>query len=234
MWLVIFLWGAAGVAVAADNPADMPQAPASSTEPASDPKPLSAQALAACEAAVSESLRTLRGPGVQRIEFIQGQPTTVSPQDEEVPLKGSGRYAKGGATDAAAVPFSYGCNYSVRTGKTNGVVLSDGKEAAANRSSARARGAGAGPAWQPDLARLSPEACEAAVAAVLKRKHPRVGRIAFDADSRQLKPAAQPERTWLQGQGGVQRAPGMAKSVLTYRCEFDDRSGALVDVQAGE
>lgn len=230
--LALCLLGATRVAISAPPSAEAPEpgassapAPASASEPSGDKKPLSAQALTACEAAVSDSLRTLRGPDVQRIEFSPGAPVIVSPHDEEVPLKGTGRYANGSAK--AAVSFSYGCNYNVRTGKTNGVVIGDAKAAVARRQSE-------GQAWQPDLSHLSPQACEAAVASLLKNRHPRVGRIAFDAESRQLKPATKPERTLLQGQGGVQRAPGMQAEAFTYRCEFDNRSGALADVQASE
>ncbi len=233
--LVMCLLGASRVAVAAD-PAEMPKtaaSSASSTEPAVDKKPVSTLAVEACQAAVTDSMRSLRGSGVQRIEFDRRQPVIVPPQDEEVPLKGTGRYVNGSAK-GAGVPFTYGCNYNVRTGKTNGVVISDGKDATPSRSSKRNKAAGDGTAWQPDLTRLSPEACEAAVAGVLKNKHPRVGRIAFDAQSRKLKPADNVERTLLQGQGGVQRAPGMPAEEFTYRCEFDNQSGALADVQSSD
>lgn len=228
MLLVVCLLDASGVVLAANAPAEAPApAAAAASEPVADKKAVSAQAVQACEAAVSDSLRTLRGPGVQRIEFDHGRAVLVSPQDDEAPLKGTGRYA--GAK--GAMPFTYGCNYNLRTGKTNGVVIGDSK-AAVGHAPAPVRGQGGN--WQPDLERLSPEACEAAVAAALKNKHPRVSRIAFDAQSRQLKPAADPERTWLQGQGGVQRAPGMHAVVFTYRCEFDNRSGALADVQSSD
>lgn len=234
MLLVMCLLGVTRFSVAASDVAEpaAPAASALSTEPAADERPLPARAIEACEAAVTDNLRALRGP-VQRIDFDRGRPV-VLPKDEEVPLRGAGRYASGSAKGAgASVQFTYGCNYNVRTGKTNGVVISDSKEAA-SRSTARKVAGADGNAWQPDLARLSPEACEAAVAGVLKNKYPRVGRIAFDAESRKLKPAASPERTLLQGQGGVQRAPGMAAAAFTYRCEFDERSGALADVQASE
>ncbi|MES2889930.1 MAG: hypothetical protein V4739_18195 [Pseudomonadota bacterium] len=242
MLLVMCLAGATPVAVVAADPVEAPAARASSMPmptpvptpvpeaAAGDRKVLSAQALDACEAAVTDSLNTLRGPGVQRIEFNRSQPVVIARQDEEVPLKGSGRYANRSAK-GAAVPFTYACNYNVRTGKTNGVVISDSQAATAGRSATAGDGAGDGRPRQPDLARLSPEACEAAVAAALKNRHPRVGRIAFDAQSRQLKASATPERTLLQGQGGVQRAPGMAAAAFTYQCEFYDRSGALVDTQ---
>lgn len=210
-----------------------PSMPTPEAAAAGAKKVLSAQALEACEAAVTDSLGTLRGPNVQRIEFNRGQPVAVTPQDEEVPLKGTGRYASRN-TKGSVVPFSYACNYIVRTGKTNGVVISDSKEASVGRPSMAGKGASEGPAWQPDLARLSPESCEAAVAVLLKDRHPRVGRIAFDAQTRQLKASATPERTLLQGQGGVQRAPGMDAAAFTYQCEFYDRSGALVDAQARE
>jgi hypothetical protein len=87
--------------------------------------------------------------------------------------------------------------------------------------------------WQPDLTNVSPEACESAVAAVLKDRHPRVGRIVFGSESRQLQPAAN-ARVGLLGQGAVQPAPGMNSVPFNYRCEIDPRSGRVLQAQASE
>ena len=87
--------------------------------------------------------------------------------------------------------------------------------------------------WQPDLTHVSPEACESAVAAVLKDRHPRVGRIVFGSESRRLQPAAN-ARIGLQGKGAVQPAPGMNALPFDYRCEIDPRNGRVLQAQASE
>jgi hypothetical protein len=87
--------------------------------------------------------------------------------------------------------------------------------------------------WQPDIVNLSTEACEAGVAAALKSKHPRVGRIAFGSDSRQLRPSAN-GGTRLEGQGGVERALGMSSIPFSYRCEYDTRTSKFLSAQVNE
>ena len=87
--------------------------------------------------------------------------------------------------------------------------------------------------WQPDLSNVSPEACEAATAAALKQKYPRVSRIAFGSDTRRLQPAPN-DHVGLEGQGALQRAPGMNSAPFKYRCEFEPRSGKIVQVQTSD
>ena len=100
------------------------------------------------------------------------------------------------------------------------------------RETGRERAAGE-PAWQPDLSRFSPDACEAATAAALKDKHPRVGAISFDAGTRALQPAPN-DHTQLEGRGALVRAPGMLAAPFSYRCEFEPASGKVVGVQTRE
>lgn len=180
--------------------------------------PVPGDAAQACESSVIDDLQELRGKDAQQIEFVGAQRSITPAQGAaETSVKGAGRYAGG-------TPFTYSCTYNSQTRKTSGVVIRD--------KGGSARPARPEAVWQPDLTRLSPEACETAVAAVLKVQHPRVGHIAFGSDSRQLKPAANGERTSLEGQGGVERAPGMSKVPFGYRCEFDHRSGQLISATA--
>ena len=171
-----------------------------------------------CESAVAETVRRMRGRDAQEVQFV-GAKRALSPASdgEETGVKGEGRYR---GVARGVVPFSYSCAFNTKTGATNGVVF---KETGATLGSAEAL-------WQPDLANLSPEACEAATAAALKDKHPRVGRIVFDSGSRALRPAPN-ARTRLEGQGAVERASGMNAVPFSYSCEIEARSGKVLSVQ---
>jgi hypothetical protein len=185
-------------------------------------QPAPNQASDRCEAAVAETIGTMRGRAAHEIQFI-GAKRTLSPAvgDEEIGVKGEGRYA---TADGASVPFSYSCAFNAKTGEASGAMF-------------RELGGGARPsaekAWQPDLANLSPEACESATASALKDKHPQLGRLLFDPQTRQLKPAPN-ERISLEGRGALQRALGMNAIPFSYRCEFETRSGRLVQVQTSD
>jgi len=170
-----------------------------------------------CEAAVTETIQRIRGRDAREVEFVAARRALAPPVDEEIGVKGEGRYRKAGAT----VPFSYSCAFNARTGATSGVMF---REAGAP---------GADAPWQPDLGQVSPEACESAVAAVLKGKHPRVDRIVFGSETRRLEPAPN-ARIGLAGQGALQRAPGMHSAPFSYRCEFDPQSGKVLHAQASE
>jgi hypothetical protein len=173
-----------------------------------------------CESAVADTVRRLRGRDAHEVEFLSARrvllPTGAA---DETAVKGEGRYR---AARGAATSFAYSCAYDARTGATSGVVLRE-----VGTASARA------PAWEPDLTAIVPEACETAAASALKRKYPRVARIAFGSDSRQLSPAER-DLTSLEGRGAVQRAPGMHSVPFRYRCEIDTRSGEVVSVQTAD
>ncbi len=171
-----------------------------------------------CEAAVAETVKHMRGDDARQVQFTRAQRSVLPPVDEETEVKGEGTYRGGGA----ARGFSYSCAYNLKSGTTSGIVFRDHGAAQAQASAEKA--------WQPDLASLSPEACEAAVAQVLKGKFPRVGRIAFGSDSRKLRPAGNAQ-TGLEGQGSVERAPGMNLMPFDYRCEFEARTGKLVSAR---
>ena len=168
-----------------------------------------------CEAAVTETVKHMRGDDARQVQFNRAKQVVAPPVDEETDVKGEGAYR--GSTSAAR-PFSYSCAYNIKAGTTSGVVF---------RDLGPARPDGAEAAWQPDLSTLSPEACESAVASVLKGKYPRVGRIAFGSDSRRLRPAPN-GRSGMSGQGSVERAPGMSLIAFDYQCEFESRTGKVV------
>jgi len=178
-----------------------------------------ADAAERCEEAVAETVRRMRGPRAHEVQFV-GTKRRLSPTlGDETGVKGEGLYR--GAT--GSVNFTYSCAYNTATGATSGVVFRDFGRIAG----------GTDAAWQPDLTHISPEACEAATAAALKEKYPRVGRIVFGSDSRRLLPGAN-DNTSLEGQGAVQRAPGMNAIPFTYRCEFQTRNGEIVSVRTSE
>jgi hypothetical protein len=177
----------------------------------------SAKAVERCETAVAETVRRMRGPAAQELQFSPTKRKLAPTQDDETSVRGEGRYS---SRSNGTYPFTYSCAYNSKVGTTSGVVFRE-------TGSGLAR---AEPAWQPDLSYLSPSACEGASAADLKQKFPRVARIAFDSDSRQLAPAAD-DLTLLAGQGAVQRAPGMQAEPFSYRCEINARNGNIVSVQ---
>jgi hypothetical protein len=174
-----------------------------------------------CENAVAETVRRMRGRNAQEVTFVGSKRTlSAMSDDDETSVKGAGHY-RGAA--GGAMPFTYTCAFNAKTGSASGVLIRD-------RGTARAE---AENPWQPDLTHLSPEACEVATATLLKEKYPRVGRIAFGSDSRQLRPAPN-DRTSLEGQGAVVRAPGMHSVPFSYRCEVETRSGKVVAVRTSE
>lgn len=170
-----------------------------------------------CEAAVAESIQKSRGEDAQQVQWISPKRTTA-PQDPSS-IKGQGRYL--GA--AGTIPFTYSCTLNPDTGELAGVVFSDAREPREPLPSAEKP-------WQPDLTRLSPEACETATAAALKKQITRVGHIVFSSGARQLKPAPK-GHTYLHGTGTLERVPGMNPSPFSYRCEMETGTGKFLNVQ---
>jgi hypothetical protein len=179
-----------------------------------------AKATEQCEAAVAETVRRLRGRDAQEVQFVASKRALAAMTDDETGVKGEGRY-RGAA--GRSVSFNYSCAFNAKNGTTSGVVLREVGAAAA----------GAEKAWQPDMTHVSPQACESAVAAALKDKHPRLGRVAFGSDTRRMRPAAN-NIVLLEGRGAVERAPGMNSIPFSYACEVDTRNGKVVGVQTSE
>lgn len=177
----------------------------------------------ACEEAVIRTVQQLRGARAQVVEFSAVKRDATRKSERETTLRGQGRYHAG--SGGAAQPFRYSCVYDADTGLASGVVLRDGGGPPAPRARERP--------WEPDMTRLSPEACETAAAASLKRRYPAVGAITFATDTRQLRPAAE-GRTSLEGQGRMARAPGLNLVRFNYRCELEARSGKLLSAETGE
>lgn len=175
-----------------------------------------------CEAAVATAIREARGKGVHDVQFDSARRVMSPGDNEEIGVKGEGHYR--GAAGSTA--FSYSCAFSGSTGRTSGVLFRETGRVAG------AAGSGAA-AWQPDLVNLNPRACETAVAALLKQRHPRVTGIQFEADTRRLS-AADEGRTAMEGGGRLQRAPGMAAQGFDYRCDFERGSQRIAKVDAAE
>jgi hypothetical protein len=210
----------ASAAVSAQTPAPAPS-PASGADGS---KVVGARADAAkagdqCETAVAELVRRMRGRDAQEVQFV-GTKRALSPgTDDETGVRGEGRYRGSGRS----MPFTYSCTFNTGTGLTSGVVFRDTGAAAAAAAATEKP-------WQPDLTNLSPEACESAAAASLKDRHPRVSRVTFGSDSRQMRPGPN-DHLLLEGRGAVERAPGMNAIPFTYRCEVETRRGRVVAVQ---
>jgi hypothetical protein len=170
-----------------------------------------------CEDAVASAVERVRGKDAHDVQFL-GAKRAITTDSDDIGVKGEGRYRRG----AAAIPFTYSCAFNTRTGGTSGVVFKEapGAEVAEAKP------------WQPDITNVSPDACETAVAALLKDQHPRVAGIAFRSDTRRLQPAPG-ARVGLEGQGTLQRAPGMNPNPFRYRCEFDP-SGKVVTARAAD
>lgn len=179
----------------------------------------SARAVERCEASVVDTLRQLHGRA-EGVQFLPAQRAPALDDEADVAVKGSGRYRRGNGSST----FTYSCTYNLKTAAASGVVL---REAAPGNAAAVPEAA-----WQPDLSRVSPEACESAVARLLKDKHPRVANIVIDPGTRRLEPGAEDARALrLVGLGAVQRAPGMNAVPFSYECDFDARRGQLVGVR---
>ena len=196
-----------------------PCAGASAAEPAAPPKEGKR-----CEDAVGETSQTTSGKIATKTSVTEPKRSITATGEDELSVKGEGRYL---GANGNVVPFGYSCAYNSRSGETSGAAFRELSATAAARPAPDGRNA----PWQPDLAKLSPEACESAVAAALKDRHPQAEHIIFGAETRRLQPAAE-ARTALEGQGTVQRGPGLVASLFSYRCEFDPVSGKLESAQS--
>lgn len=179
-----------------------------------------ARATERCEQEVAETIRRMRGRDAKEVQFIAARRVLTPQADDETAIRGEGRYR---AASGAGVSFTYGCSYSAASDGTSGVVF---RETAGQRASAEKP-------FEPDLTNVSPQACESAAAAALKKLHPRVGRINFGSDSRSMQPGEN-GRIELSGAGSVERAQGMNLIPFSYRCEVDPRNGRVVAVSTKE
>lgn len=179
-----------------------------------------ARATERCEQEVADTVRRMRGREARDVQFVASRRVLTPQAEDETAIRGEGRYR---AASGASVGFTYGCAYSAANDSTSGVVFREtsGQQAVAERP------------FEPDLTNVSPQACESAAAAALKKMHPRVGRINFGSDSRRMQPGEN-GRVELIGSGSVERAQGMNLIPFSYRCEVDPRSGRVVNVSTKE
>ncbi len=180
-----------------------------------------AKATERCEKEVAGTIRRLRGREARDVQFVAARRVLLPRGEDETSVRGEGRYRS--SASGASVSFTYGCAYSAATNATSGVVF---------RDLGAARAASEKP-FEPDLSNVSPEACESAAAAALKKQHPRVARINFGSDSRRMQPGEN-GRIELLGQGSVERASGMNLVPFSYRCEVEPRSGRIVAISTRE
>ncbi len=186
---------------------------------------MAAGAPVACQKAAQDALRSTRGV-VDELSFV-ALPTlqTGTSNNDELNFRGAGHYR---IKSGAAREFSYSCTYSTHSAVVAGVVLREAAvEAAASPTAATSKPV------EPDLSHVSPQACESAVAVTLQRRHPKVERIHFNPELRQLRQDSLAHGN-LSGQGTAVRAPGDPSTHFSYQCEFDPRSGHVIGVQTAD
>jgi hypothetical protein len=180
----------------------------------------SAEAVAACEKSARETLRQTRG-AMADATFTGAPAVQPGAAGDDVTLRGQGRYRS--AASAAPQSFSYSCMVNPKTALVAGIVLRDAAAPAARAPSA---------AVEPDLARVSPEACDAAAAGAIKQRWPQLAQLQFNVAARRLDPGNAGE--WLlSGQGAAVPAPGLPVTHFSYRCTLDARSGRVLATTVG-
>lgn len=178
-----------------------------------------------CEAEVTKTLQRLHGRDFRDVRYEAAHRQVQLASGDDAAVRGEGRWTGSRGTSV----FRYSCAYNAKEGEASGVVLHETRPAAGRAGATAATD----PNWEPDLTKVTPEACESAAAAHLKERNPRVSRIAFDADTRRLMPGDS-GRIALEGQGALQKATGMNAQPFGYRCEFDGRNGRVVAVSTRE
>ena len=182
---------------------------------ASASAPSGGAASAACERATRDTLRNARGPAPD-VSF--NAPPAVVPGSADasgVVLRGAGRVR---GANGALRTFTYSCNFDSRKGEVAGVVVRD---AAGESNVVRAADV------EPDLANVSPVACESAAASALKQRWPNVSRIAFNPATRSLRQSSA-DSADLSGQGTAMPQPGAPATHFSYRCSIDPRNGRVL------
>ncbi len=177
------------------------------------------EAVAACEQSVQQSLASKGGPAAE-LRF-NGLPTSQTDRAAEgqVVLRGAGSWRAAGGVRR----FEYSCNVDPRTPEAVGLVMRDTTPAAAQARPPQGM-------LEPDLRHLSPGACEASVAAALKKRWPSVSEIRLDSGARSLVQTS-PDKAELHGQGRALPLQGSPYTLFGFDCEIDPRDGRVLSTR---
>ncbi len=134
--------------------------------------------------------------------------------ESQTVVRGSAHWQSGGAHSVI-----YNCSVDPRTMEVIGLVMRNAAAPAAEAAQARA------PA-EPDLSRLSPEACEARAAEALKQRWPRVSEISFDVATRSFQQQSS-SKAEFHGSGRAMPDPRSPSTFFAFDCEIDPRDGRV-------
>lgn len=200
---------------AAERPAGTP-VPTHPVEAGEKPAPTAQELAGACERAVLQAL-----PAAQRAEASFTTAPSVQPRLSDATqsvLRGAGRVrAAGGART-----FTYSCNVDLANAEAIGVVL---RQSGPSGGDTPARAA-----IDPDMSRISPQACESKAAEALKKRWPSVSQISFDSGTRQLQQDAA-DRAELRGQGHALPTPNSPSTFFGFDCTIDPRDGRVLSAR---
>lgn len=174
------------------------------------------EAVAACE----ESARRMLGAQAARPAEGTFKATTAVQRglsnDSQIVLNGEGRWRS--AEGVRDVKFS--CNVDRHTLETAGLVIRDKVAFVAKAAPARK------PA-EPDLSHLSMASCESSAVQALKKRWPRVSKIAFDTDTRSFRQDSV-DRAELRGRGRALPEQGAPATLFGFECEIDPHDGQVL------
>ena len=174
----------------------------------------SAAAAQACERAARQALAGT-GSRAAALTFNPGPAVQVGlSNDSQIVLRGVARLQ-----DAKEVrSFSYSCNVDPASADVTGLVTRDTTPAAAQAPT---------PApVEPDLSRLSPEACESNAVEMLKQRWPRVSEISFDVATRVFRQQSGSQAE-LHGSGRAVPSQGSPSTFFAFDCAVDPRNGRV-------
>jgi hypothetical protein len=135
--------------------------------------------------------------------------------DSQTVLRGVARWQSSGGVRSVV----YNCSVDPRTMEVIGVVMRDASPVGADTAPAR-------PPAEPDLSRLSPEACEARAAEALKQRWPRVSEISFDVATRSFQQQSS-SKAEFHGSGRAMPDPRSPSTFFAFDCEIDPRDGRV-------
>jgi hypothetical protein len=180
---------------------------------------VAADAAAACERAVRQSLASRAGPAAE-LKFNAAPAVQPSLSNGgQLVMHGAGSWRSGSTLRR----FEYSCNLEPRSPEAVGVLIRDLTPPSAEPAAARA-------AIEPDLSNLSPAACESAAAAALKKRWPSMSQLNFDSATRRLSQESA-SKALLRGQGKALPAPGSPLTHFEFDCDLDPRNGRVIGMR---